>query len=396
MQKLKRYKSVLDGIIDIGKTLGDAFAWIFYQHNRPLLKKHYEHEFIPRLPTRLGGRGEVNFIRNHQMFGRYFVLSHSIATFLREGDVSLIDPNSLQVAAIGELKTQRINKTLATTRIFFLGGRKLPKYMLPKMSKKSKPKLDLSQILDPETVNRLKRQVQGIKKVFLQSTPNAAPEKLRMNLACSKLEKLFNKSSENIWGQVRVGRGLLLIGIKFEDSSLVSWVTKQPANEGDEVYKKNLERMRMGAREIVNKNLADNGCKIDWMLYRPKKRYQLQFRMRPLFWWPLSMEVREALIFKRMAVMTLYNPAFLINALRHIGFDVQFKKEGSIEISKKNSAIFLKLVGVNYLYEMIQTNLFSEETIITMIQKFVEGVEKANIKQATYVDLDSDFVFQEI
>ena len=72
-QKLEHFKHVLNGVINIGKTLGDAFAWIFYQRNRPLLQKHYEHEFIPRLPTRLGGRGEVEFVRNHPMFGQYFV-----------------------------------------------------------------------------------------------------------------------------------------------------------------------------------------------------------------------------------------------------------------------------------------------------------------------------------
>ena len=245
MQKHERYKRVLDGIIDIGKTLGDAFAWIFYQHNRPLLKKHYEHEFIPRLPSRLGGRGEVEFIRNHQVFGRYFVLSHSITTFLREGD-----------------------------------------------------------------------------------------------------------------------------------------------------YNINLDRVLSDAKNIINKSLPDNGLIIGFMPYPAKKRYELQLRMRPLFWWPLSAEVREAIIFKRMVVMTLYNPAFLINDLRKVGFDVEFTKEGSIGISKRYGAGRLILVGVRYLYEMIQAHLFSEDTIIALIQKPIERLEKADIKRKTYVDLDYDFVFQ--
>jgi hypothetical protein len=62
------------------------------------------------------------------------------------------------------------------------------------------------------------------------------------------------------------------------------------------------------------------------MFYPAEGRYELGLKMRPLFWWPLSTEVREAIIFKRMAVLTLYNPAFLIKALREAGFDVQFKK----------------------------------------------------------------------
>jgi len=49
MERIARYKRLLDGIIDIGKSLGDAFAWLFYLNNRVLLKKHYQHQFIPRL-----------------------------------------------------------------------------------------------------------------------------------------------------------------------------------------------------------------------------------------------------------------------------------------------------------------------------------------------------------
>jgi hypothetical protein len=97
-----------------------------------------------------------------------------------------------------------------------------------------------------------------------------------MTLACSKLAKLFNKSSPDTWGEAKVGRGLLIIGIKFEDSSFCSQVTKGPANDGG-VYKKNLERVPMAAREIVNKSLPDNGILIDSMFYPAKGRYELHF-----------------------------------------------------------------------------------------------------------------------
>jgi len=54
----------------------------------------------------------------------------------------------------------------------------------------------------------------------------------------------------------------------------------------------------------------------------------------------------------------------------------------------------MHVVGMTYLYELIQTHLFTEETIVTMLQKSVEKIEKARIKQTTYVSLDFDFVFQ--
>jgi hypothetical protein len=219
------------------------------------------------------------------------------------------------------------------------------------------------------------------------------PEKLRMSLAFAKLEKLYGKSSADEWGYVQVGRGLLLIGVRFEESSWAEQVIKGPPNEGD-IYKKNMERIPLLAREIVDKHLPDNGLIIGSMFYPAEGRYELGLKMRPLFWWPLSAGVREAIIFKKMVVMTLYNPAFLIKALREAGFDVEFKKGNGLHVTKEYGLGRMHVVGMTYLYELIQTHLFTEETIVTMLQKSVEKIEKARIKQTTYVSLDFDFVFQ--
>ena len=170
-------------------------------------------------------------------------------------------------------------------------------------------------------------------------------------------------------------------------------MTKGTPNEG-ELYKRNLNRIPLLAREIVDKNLPDNGLIIGSMFYPGQGRYELALKMRPLFWWPVSAEVREAIIFKLMGVMTVYNPAFLIKDLREAGFDVEFKKGNGLHVTKKYGVGRMHLVGMSYLYELIQTHLFSEETIVTMLKKMVEKIEKAKITQTTYVDLDFDFVFQ--
>jgi hypothetical protein len=77
MQTLVRYKRVLTQVLDVGKALGDSFAWIFYGNERELLKRHYDHEFIPHLALNTGGQGEFEFARNTPQFGKYIVLMHS-------------------------------------------------------------------------------------------------------------------------------------------------------------------------------------------------------------------------------------------------------------------------------------------------------------------------------
>ena len=97
-----------------------------------------------------------------------------------------------------------------------------------------------------------------------------------------------------------------------------------------------------------------------------------------------------------MAVMTLYNPVFLISDLRRIGLDVQFKKSGGIHVSKKYGGSHLKFVGIGYLYEMIQTHLVGEDTVVALLQKSIETVEKAGLKQTTRVNLDSISYFNRL
>jgi hypothetical protein len=393
MERIAKYKGLLDGIIDIGKSLGDAFAWIFYLRNRRLLRKHYEHEFIPRLPTRIGGKGVVEFIKKHQMFGRYFVLSHAITTFLREGDVSLIDPSSLQVAALGEIKTQKISETEISTSIYIIGERKLPKSMLPPILKRPRDDQASKTTWDTSFVERLKKQINSMEKLFKESKPVGLPEKIKMSLPFAKLDQLFKESSKNEWGHVRVGQGLMLIGIRCDESSWADQVVES-STDCIKVYERNLAQIPSLAVGIVDKNLPDNGLIVGSMFYPAKGRYELELKMRPLFWWHLGTETREAIIFKRMVVMTLYNPAFLSKALREAGFDAQFHKKGGLKIFKKYGIGQLQIIGINYLYKLVQTHLLSEETIVTMIQKSVEKVEKAKIKQTTCVSIDFDFRFQ--
>jgi hypothetical protein len=390
--RIKRYKELLDGIIDVGKSIGDAFAWIFHLHNRPLLRKHYEHQFIPRLPTRIGGTGELEFIRNCQMFGRYFALSHSITTFLRVGDISLIDPTTLHIAAIGELKTVKKSATEIITTVVILGGRKLRRNMFPKPHRKTSREPSRAN-WDARFSTRLEKQVKNMKAFFKKNEPALTPEALEMSLSFPKLDKLFKASSEDNWGNVQVGRGLLLIGVRSRDTSWAEQVDKVPENEG-EIYKCNMDRIPRQAQVIVDKDLSDNSLIIDSMFYPAKGRYELELKMRPLFWWPLSLETREAIAFQKMRVMTLYNPAFFIKALREAGFDVESNKGSDLHVTRKYRNGCLKIVGMRYLYKLLQTHLFKEETIVKMLQKAVQKVEKVQIKQSTYVALDFDFAFQ--
>lgn len=106
LRLLDRYATALKEAMALGRSLGDAFAWIFYRNSAEMLKKHLEHTPIGHFPTGIGGRGEIEFIR-HAKAEKHFLRHHDITSFLRIGDISFVDVNSWKVTALGELKSLR-------------------------------------------------------------------------------------------------------------------------------------------------------------------------------------------------------------------------------------------------------------------------------------------------
>jgi hypothetical protein len=118
--RLAHHQLMLERIITIGKSLGDAFAWFFYQNDPALLRDHADGPQQKILATGIGGQGELAFIRGVRAIRGKMVLHHGITSILRIGDVSLIDLHQLRVAGIGEIKTAEDNGELLVHVEFLL------------------------------------------------------------------------------------------------------------------------------------------------------------------------------------------------------------------------------------------------------------------------------------
>jgi hypothetical protein len=394
MKILASYEKILNQVLDMGKVLGDAFAWIFYGTEKQLLKKHYEHEFIPHLSLGIGGRGEYEFANGAPRFGKYLVLMHSITTFLRHGDVSLIDPADLKVVAIGEIKSQKKSDTEISVAIN-LFGKKLPKGMLPKTSElQTEPVKTISDQLPPQLFERFKRQAKGIQEAFEPQFQNHPPENFEINLLqLSSLKGLLDRSLVGKWSSIKVDRGLMLVGMKFEIIPLYLQLKREPLENGESL-KQNLENLKEATAEILDKNLSHNHILTSWLLYPIDGRYFLPFGMRPLFFWPLDVAVRKALIFQQMRVLTLYNPAFLVNDLRRAGLEVELGKDKDIKIVKKIGRKHIVFSGVGYFIGMVKTQFVSDASIVNLIQRAMDKFEVEDFSEPSCIDLNFDFIYE--
>src|SRR5207249_3075283 len=107
MRSLGRRATALTALTEIGKSIGDAFVWFFYHRSQPLLQHHLRRPSPGRIPTGIGGRGELEFVRRTHL-PNHFLLYHGVTSFLKIGDVSFVDRRTLEVVAIGELKSQQL------------------------------------------------------------------------------------------------------------------------------------------------------------------------------------------------------------------------------------------------------------------------------------------------
>jgi len=198
LHTLNGFKHLLKESSDVGKALGDAYAWCFYEKERELLRKHFEHEPNPHPPTGIGGLGEIEFVTRIPLFRNCLVIAHSTTTFLRLGDISLIDLATGRVAAIGELKTCQAGDSAITIKTFLVG----PEWSKKKMREARSVEISHShtepQPLPPQLQERLDRQLLRMKESFKPKTSAGTIDSF--NTAGSfhhgKLRELYDQCSK--------------------------------------------------------------------------------------------------------------------------------------------------------------------------------------------------------
>jgi hypothetical protein len=383
LQIFNRYKQIIIETIDVGKVIGDSFAWFFYQGHRQFLRNHHEHEPITEIPTGVGGRGEIAFIQRPKI-ADYFALIHSTTSFLRHLDFSLFDPKEWKVFALGELKT-REDKDKNFVLSMSLIGENLGQRKFPTRPAVEPPQDLSSQQLSPKAQTRFERQMKAASDSFRPTDidGNLGKIKLQTTPVYEKLKEVFDKSASQTWEGVKADRGFAIVGARLHGSSLFTRLTT-----GVPEFNKSLPEF---AVVIQDKKLSDNSIRISRLLYHSESRYKLLVGMRPVFWWPISEELREALVFKKFVAVTFYNSAFLIEDLRKAGIEVSVASNHVVQVRKTTAKIKSEISDIGYFIDMVQDYLFSDSLVVDILTNYFDAVEKADLNKSIKVQWDFDF-----
>ena len=382
MRALDQDRKALRSAMRVGRNLGDAFAWTFYQFDQPLLELHFQHPANPHTPPGIGGRGELEFIKHARPRG-FLMLYHGITNFLRIGDFSFFDPDTGRISAIGELKSvlDESEQLMVRMHTISTNREKIP-FVDPDRPVKKPENRDQILVMEAQFKATLERQMKKMAEVARHSAP-ARKADLTNAYHTEELANFAKQLSLTGLAFEHVGKGGVLAGCcPFRGRSLSSRIYSKASQAS---ILKRMARIRGRVSVIWDAALPDNS------IFYSELDPGVSPGIPPLFWLASDIDFLERVYFMRAIVGTIYNPAHLFRALRERGYEVrtEYPKTGTpkFEISQKVSNDIAEIKGVDFFLRLIQHRFMREAKIIETFDTLLRQVQELGSGQAVRLEL---------
>jgi hypothetical protein len=372
MAALARYRHALMEILSIARAIGDGFAWLFYENDRDLIVEHLKLQPQRLLPPDLGAAGERLTLENLRAIDGKLLLYHGITTFLRIGDISLIDPATMKVACIGELKTERADSSSVRVSISLVAGSAEAMPRLPAVSTDETDERSRSpMVLPPAMASRLERQKERMEEAIHRAATVATErvDAARMGFHYDALCSLVARSHERRFEWQSVGPGHVLGAVRIPNvrslADTVLSTRKDPAR-----------RLTVGVEDaalgIMLKDSEDNSLLLSNVGGR-SEYLRVRGETLPFVLWPIDHEVVRDILFRRVAIISLLNPAHLWAAIRRRGYEVSVDERGHFKAATKQEGNRIKgLENINWFLGLIHHALMTEDAVIGMIDQMAD------------------------
>lgn len=376
-KKLTKCESALTNLIYLGKSLGDAFAWFFFQNDRDMLDEHLLHQDEFLMPSgELGRMGEMGFIQNIRMIEDNLVIYHGITNILRVGDFSLVNLKTHRFTGIFELKTDRMNDDEVSVRFITFGPKDKINPLFSKFSKNPEEREDIEE--KDQRDQRLDKQV----KTMVSTLENADIKPSKTDTIYSKsyldqLQTLLEKD-ERIVNSLKVSDGMLFVAVRYQEIKLSERLFEvSPFMNAD---KTGLEEEFLS---IMDMSTDKNKLIFGTIHYAKEKGINTCPGTKPLFWSELSMEYVRKIYFGEVEILTIYNPLHLWRILENKGFKPEYIEsvnEHCLVMKRDTSTIQMALPrqSMGYFFKLITCHLTDERTILKMIDETIESVKDIN------------------
>lgn len=339
--RLDSHQQMLCRLLGVGYSLGDAFAWFFYQFDRELLGQHAAHERQKHPAIGFGGQAELASLAALIRAGGYVPVYHGITTILRLGDISLVDMKRWRVVAIGEVKTtvpDATGRALATVN--FMGHSEDFKGF--EFAHGASDAIDIES--NGATSNAIRDAVATHND--LPDLQLSASRKARLERQIERTQRSMRRAKEErnapgsgletqgaAWrgleaaalncrkGQCRIERldgGLVVVIHRTKRRSLFARLRSlEVLDPGDFV-----EQSMAALQSTVVANTPWNAVVFGEVHYDNEGMPVLPNGTLPVLWWKIEPKIAKQIVFHGLSVVTIWNPAKLLERLSKFGFEV--------------------------------------------------------------------------
>ncbi len=374
MRTLAHYRDALKGAIEIGHGLGDSFAWLFYVRDRQSLKAHLKVSGQTHLPPGIGGRGELEFLRQVKGIGNQLAIYHGTTSFLRIGDVSLFDLTDGSLVGIGELKTAEVEPGRLEITLHMVTSRQ------PEVPNTAQPVPRARRQLPQANEQRLRRQMTAMAKTLRdhKQEPRDSRRTIHSGAHLAELDALYQRIRPRRVAYQQAGNGLVLAGMRTGKVGFATRLLERShANFGS--------RFAAVPKEALKTMLADSA---DNALLLGHLDLRLQGGATPIFWWPVRTDLLRDLIFGDVIIVTIYNPAHFFGHLRALGFGVEGDPKSGYRVSKVVDGHEVRLHAVEYFLDAIQRNLLTEHAALAAIRRLLEPIESGKALPNSRIEME--------
>jgi len=383
IRTLKSYQEAIRTSMDIGRSMGDAFAWFFYMKSPSLIEEHFKHPAVRHLSTGIGGRGELEFVRNVRLKG-CLILYHGITTFLRIGDISILDVKTHRIVALGELKSQKSGDRAIAITMHLIGNKNCVS-LFESPSPRQEEAISLSpshtSALQDKINKQLKKQAKAMSDAIKE--PKIDSElKIDQSMHIKEIDDLAATISRKRQAFQRLHDGLLLVAVRPYRSRSLSgrFLSKTPSNR----IIQRLQGVEAYAVQLCEQNSSENSLRISSI------EPTISLGFMPLFWCPIDSMLLRSFYFHETILMSIYNPVHLFAKLRNAGFQIEITRDDRGEkyrVSKRAGAFVAQIENFEFFLWLIQYQFFREEKVIEMIQSIATSAEKGDITANTKVQM---------
>lgn len=361
------FMKAIRSAIEIGKSMGDAFAWFFYRDNRDELEKHFEHEGTGLYVGGIGGRGELEFIKKSLMIDGCYVLYHGITNMLRIGDFSLYDFHH-GIVGLGELKTRKEGNKLQISGVI---SAKAPIHN-PNDSERKQGSFEEQLAGLKKDFPTIERQIRTqtdfleTKKINASATFRSSYEYDMLNLLTP--QNLFSLSTD---------KSLMLLATWSKYKTLYKVLTEKedfpglPAGKFTEV-----------AESMIVSELPYNQFNIG------RLTTAVTVLSIPILWWDIDEQICKDIYFRRVEITTIFNPAKLLNCFVEDGFSItELGELNKIKLEKRIGDKRISFGNFSSVCFLITNSLMKTHDAYLSVKHVLDETEKGKFPLGSRIDM---------